>query len=208
VLTEVGKSSVLLVSGSQKAAQILCSLLPADRYNPVHVAANAGEARRVMIDTPSDIVLIDTPLKDDIGVQLAIDLAQDEMTGIALLVKSEQYDHIFFETEKYGIITLSKPIDKKYMLQCLGFMSATRYKLIQMKNKTASLQKKMEDISLVNRAKLLLIEKYKMSESDAHRYIEKSAMDRCVRRREIAEELIGMLGTADLKQAGFENRNT
>ena len=48
----------------------------------------------------------------------------------------------------------------------------------------------MEEIRQVNRAKWLLIEQLKMTETDAHRYIEKQAMDRCVSRREIAMGII------------------
>ena len=48
----------------------------------------------------------------------------------------------------------------------------------------------MAEIRLVNRAKLILINELKMSEPDAHHYIEKQAMDRCVSKREIAEEII------------------
>ena len=51
-------------------------------------------------------------------------------------------------------------------------------------------EEKMKEIRLVNRAKWVLIDELKMSEADAHRYIEKQAMDRCVSRREIAEEII------------------
>ena len=52
------------------------------------------------------------------------------------------------------------------------------------------MDEKMEEIRLVNRAKWLLIEKLTMTESDAHRYIEKQAMDQCVSRREIAKGII------------------
>ena len=48
----------------------------------------------------------------------------------------------------------------------------------------------MEEIRCVNRAKWLLIRELKMDEPDAHRYIEKQAMDRCVTKREVAEEII------------------
>ena len=50
----------------------------------------------------------------------------------------------------------------------------------------------MEEIRIVNRAKLLLIEQLKMTEKEAHRYIEKHAMDRCVTRRDIAEKIISI----------------
>ena len=48
----------------------------------------------------------------------------------------------------------------------------------------------MAEIRLVNKAKWLLISELKMSEPDAHRYIEKQAMDRCIAKRAIAEEII------------------
>ena len=52
------------------------------------------------------------------------------------------------------------------------------------------MEEKMKEIRLINRAKWVLIDELKMSEADAHHYIEKQAMDRCVSRREIAEEII------------------
>ena len=45
-------------------------------------------------------------------------------------------------------------------------------------------------LRLVNRAKLLLITELKMEEPTAHRFIEKQSMDRCITRREVAEEII------------------
>ena len=51
-------------------------------------------------------------------------------------------------------------------------------------------RRKMQEIRQVNRAKWLLIENLKMTETDAHHYIEKQAMDRCVSRREIAMGII------------------
>ena len=184
------KLSVLLVTASEKTAKSFGALLPQELYLPIKTAASAGEARRAMLGAPAHIVIIDTPLKDDFGVQLAADLAQNEMTGVVLLVKSEQYDHVFYKTESLGILTLSKPLERRHMLQCLGFLSATRHKLIRLRERSETLEKKMEEISLVNRAKLLLMEKYRMTEADAHRYIEKSAMDHCVKRREIAKNII------------------
>ena len=56
--------------------------------------------------------------------------------------------------------------------------------------KALSIEEKMEEIRIVNRAKWLLISELKMDEQGAYRYIEKHAMDRCISKREIAEEII------------------
>ena len=76
------------------------------------------------------------------------------------------------------------------LTQALRWMAAARERLRRTEKKTATIEEKMEEIRLVNRAKWLLIEQLKMTESDAHRYIEKQAMDRCVSRREIAQNII------------------
>lgn len=48
----------------------------------------------------------------------------------------------------------------------------------------------MEEIRIINRAKWLLINEKTMVEPKAHHYIEKQAMDLCLSKREIAEEII------------------
>ena len=69
-------------------------------------------------------------------------------------------------------------------------MASARERLRVMERSAATVEEKMEEIRLVNRAKWLLIECLSMSEAEAHRYIEKQAMDRCVTRREIARGII------------------
>ena len=56
--------------------------------------------------------------------------------------------------------------------------------------KALSTEEKMEEIRIVNRAKWLLISELKMDEQGAYRYIEKQAMDRCISKRIVAEEII------------------
>ena len=50
----------------------------------------------------------------------------------------------------------------------------------------------MEEIRLVSHAKWVLIDQLKMSEPEAHRYIEKLAMDRCVTRRAVAQDILSI----------------
>ena len=53
-----------------------------------------------------------------------------------------------------------------------------------------SLRRKVEDLRLINRAKVLLIQHLAMTEPEAHRCLEKQAMDQCRTRRSVAEEII------------------
>ena len=51
-------------------------------------------------------------------------------------------------------------------------------------------RKLVEEIRLMNRAKLILIKMRGMTEAEAHRFIVHSAMDRCVKKRQVAREII------------------
>ena len=48
----------------------------------------------------------------------------------------------------------------------------------------------MNEVRIINRAKCCLIEYLKMTEPQAHRYIEKQAMDLRQTKREIAESIL------------------
>ena len=48
----------------------------------------------------------------------------------------------------------------------------------------------MEDIRVMNKAKWFLIEQLKMTEQEAHRYIEKQAMDLGLTRRQVALNIL------------------
>ena len=67
---------------------------------------------------------------------------------------------------------------------------AVQYKVQILSSQTIKLKNKMEEIRLVNRAKLLLIQHLKMTEAEAHRYLEKEAMDRGLKRIALAQEVI------------------
>ena len=182
--------SVLVVSSGQKTGALFKDLLPASNFSPIRSAPTVGEAKRMLVDRPFDILIINTPLSDDFGIQFAIDAAETQGPGILLFVRADLQDPISQKVEDYGILTLPKPVNRQVVYQSVKLHFATRQRLRALEEKATSLQSKMEEIRLVNRAKLLLMEHLKMSEAEAHRHIEKAAMDACVKRRNIAEQII------------------
>ena len=182
--------SVLIVTASERFTDSIMPLLPMTDYWPVQTASSVAEARRWLADTEFDIVLINTPLPDDFGMHLAIDICTGSGAGVLLLVKNDHYNEIYSKVVRYGVITLSKPTNRQMVAQNLRILCATRERIRQMQAKQATVEEKITEIRLVNRAKWLLIECLNMTEAEAHRYIEKQAMDLRISRREAAENII------------------
>ena len=183
-------ASVLVVSSGQKARQLFAEILPQGRFQPPLSVPSAGEARRLLVDRSFDIIAVNTPLPDEFGVQLALEASENRSCGVLLFVKAEMQDAVSMKVEDAGILTLPKPVNRQMVFQSVKLLLAAQQKIRALEEQTYTLQMKMEEIRLVNRAKLLLMEHLRMSEAEAHRYIEKRAMDACVKRREIAAGII------------------
>ena len=183
------KFRVLVAGSGDKIFDYISQALPRSGYDPILRAEDAGEARRLLLDSPVDIVIINTPLSDDFGVELALDLAEGS-TGVLLLVKNELYDQVCYKVEDSGVLTMGKPMTRQGFYSAVKLLSAMSARLSKMEKVNRTLQEKMADIRVVNRAKWLLIEHHHMKEQDAHYFIEKQAMDTRMSRREVAENII------------------
>lgn len=187
--TEKRKYRVLVADSGDKIYDYISQSLPRSDYDPILRAGDAGEARRMLLNAPVDIVIVNTPLKDDFGTELALDLA-DGSAGVLLLVKNELYDQICYKVEDSGVLTLGKPTSRQGFYSAVKLLTAMTARLSKLEKANHTLQEKMADIRVVNRAKWLLIEHHHMKEQDAHYFIEKQAMDTRLSRREVAENII------------------
>lgn len=183
--------SVLIVSAAANYNAALSSLLPESTYYTITVSS-VNAAKRAVAERTFDFVIINSPLPDESGTRFAIDACSVQETVVLLIVKNDLYEEIYDKVVAHGVFTLSKPTAKTTMAQALRWMISARERLRKFEKKTLSIEKKMEEIRIVNKAKWLLISELKMSEPDAHHYIEKQAMDRCISKREIAEEIMKM----------------
>lgn len=184
--------SVLIVSGTEKGKNYLSEFLKAQEFSKIITAGSGGEARRLLNENEFDLVVINAPLKDEYGEGLALTVAETSMAGVIIIVKSELADDISVKVEDLGVLVLSKPLNRILFFQSLKLIAASRRRLLGLRAEYAKLQKKIEDIRLVDRAKCALIQYLNITEPQAHRYIEKQAMDRRITKREVAESILSI----------------
>ncbi|MCR5143518.1 MAG: ANTAR domain-containing protein [Ruminococcus sp.] len=188
---------VLVVSSQPKFNDSLESLIASRRHFEYEVQTSASSAKRRLLDRDYDIIIINAPLPDEDGVRLAIDRAAGLHTVVLLMVSNEYYGDIFDRVCSHGVYTLPKPLSGQLMLQALDWAEVTCERLGSIEKRSESIENRMQQIKLLNRAKLLLISVQGLSEDQAHHRIEKMAMDRCVSKYVIAEEIIAMNDTGD-----------
>lgn len=182
--------SVLLISASETFNDAIGDLLSDSAYDPVRVVSNVAAGKRACAERAFDFIIINSPLPDDMGTSFAIDQANSTSAAVLLAVRCELYAEIFDKAVEHGVFVLPKPTSKSTVSTALTFLKSARERLRKTEKKALSIEEKMEEIRIVNKAKWMLIDREHMTEEEAHRYIEKSAMDMCKTKRQIAEEII------------------
>ena len=181
---------VLIASGTERGTEYLTSVLDGNEYDASSPVSSAAEARRRLDSVAYDIVIVNTPLKDEFGADFAANAAENGVSGVILIVKNEIFDQISYKTEDSGGIVLSKPLSGNMIMQAIHIASALHARLAKAEKKNESMQKRMDEIRLVNHAKWVLISKLGMDENNAHRFIEKQAMDLRQTKSEVSQFII------------------
>ena len=186
--SETHAPSVLIVSGSEKGIEYFEELAGPSFSQIVH-AQSAAQAAELVMHTPFDVVIVNAPLADELGDGFAVRCTENSYAGVLLLIKAELADTAA-SAENAGVLVLTKPAGKGAIQSAVKLACAVGRRLFKAQSKADTLKSKMDELKTVNRAKWLLIGKLGMNEADAHRYIEKLAMDTRQTRREIAESVI------------------
>ena len=183
--------NILFVSKSEMNIEFV-QLIKEAGYSLYAQVKSASEAKRILNEKEIETVLINTPLTDEFGHDLAVGIEEKMMTNVIMIVNPDVVDAL--EQKLYGtsILVVPKPVSRRQLYKTLGFLRAQAQKISRLHDENTKLQERLEEFKLVSRAKMLLIEKNHMSEEAAHKHIDKTAKDQRRTKKDIAKSIIDM----------------
>ena len=181
--------TVLLVSGSQPESETLSSLLAPALFADVFPVVSAAKARRLITEREFGLILVNTPLSDETGNTFAEDIAETSGLDVILLTDTDSLAKEFGGWPQ-GVIVLEKPADHYLLEKAIEIIQFSKSKINELLRENKKLIAKLEETRLVGQAKCILIERKKMTENEAHRHIEKLAMNNRTPKKEIAKDIL------------------
>lgn len=181
--------SVLIVSSSEQFNTMTKKILPDRRFDVVEIRKSASAARRELLVREYDLIIINAPLQDGMGTDFVMDIVDKHSSGIIFAVPTELYSNANDHLIDYGVLTISKPLKLSEMERMVKLLIAMNDRLRQAQKKIKTLTEKMDELKVVSRAKIVLVERG-MSESEAHDHIIREAMNRGLTKRQVAEEIV------------------
>ncbi len=180
----------LLISSSEQGASALGEMLKTEGFKPITVSYTAFNAQQIAERETFDLICINAPLADENGIELSRRFSATTRAGVVVVVPQKNADEVSDMLNKHGVLVIAKPINKHLFHHYLQFTDCFRTRIIKMERENEELKTMVEDLKIVDRAKLLLVTCLNMSEEQAHRYLEKQAMDLRVSRLEVAKQVI------------------
>ena len=181
--------SILIVSSSEQFNTVARKVLPNGKFNVVETKKSISAAKRELITRPYDLILVNAPLTDGFGTQFVMEVRERRSMGIILAVPGEVHGDISDKLADQGIIAIAKPIVTKNLEVQIRLLLAMLENVKEAERKVTRIEEKMEEVRLVSRAKLVLIQKG-MSEEEAHDYIIKQAMNTGQTKKSVAEDIL------------------
>lgn len=181
--------SVMIVSSSEQFNTVVKKTLPSGRFSSIEVRKSASAARRELLARSFDLIVINAPLTDGLGVDFVMDISEKKNTQVLFAVPVEVFKEISSRLVDYGVITIRKPVKEMDLELSVRLLCAVQDSLRKANREVVKLEDKLQEQRLVSRAKLILIQRG-MSETEAHEYIIREAMDRGLTKKAVAEEVI------------------
>ena len=180
----------LIVSAGASSNEYIAARLAEMGYARPVILPSGAEARRRMLESDFELIVVNAPLPDEFGHDLCSSAVEKTDAGVVLLAKAAAAEQLLAPMSEQGVLLLSKPFSNTLFLQAIHLAAASNHRLQRLRQENARLQDKIGQLRLVSRAKCCLVEHAHMTEAEAHRYLEKQAMDTRRDRAEVAQEVL------------------
>ena len=166
----------ILIISDPKAWDALRGLWSREPGVQIACAASAGQARRDHLSCPPDLVLVNAPLSDEFGRDVALQFL-DKGCDVLMLVAAPQADKMAAALEKHGVFVAAKPLTRQSAAFALRFVRTAHARTAKLMEHNRRLSKRLDEMRLISRAKCALVRYCDMTEDQAHRAVEQRAMD-------------------------------
>ena len=168
----------------------LAEMLAEEGYDVVGQAGDGEKAVALAEELRPDLVVLDVKMPKLDGISAAQRIAEQRNAPVVILTAFSQRELVERARDAGAMAYLVKPFSKSDLVPAIE-MAVSRYAEVQMlEAEVADLTERLETRKAVDRAKGVLQEQLRLSEPDAFRWIQKTAMDLRLSMRQVAEGVV------------------
>ena len=189
-----GGLRVLVAEDESLIRMDLCEMLREEGYVVAGEAADGAEAIRLARDLRPGLVILDIKMPGTDGLEAAATIAGERLAPVVMLTAFSQRELVESARDAGAMAYLVKPFSKEDVVPAIELAASRFAEITSLETEVAGLSERLETRKAVERAKGLLMARKKMTEPDAFRWVQRTAMDRRTTMRAVADAVIETFG--------------
>ena len=137
-----------------------------------------------------DAIVVSTPLRSEFGLNFVTEASKKSGAAVVILARADIAEDVQNRIKFTGAFVIGKPFPKSSLVQTVKMALLAKENINRLEQEKKELSKQLDDVKTIDRAKCCLIEYLNLTENQAHRHIQKLAMDTRRSQREIAEDVL------------------
>ncbi len=181
---------ILLVSNTEASESFIKELLMSASYGRIFNAYDQSDGTHLLDVHKFDMVLINAPMRYELGDRLARYAAQRTTTSILFIARETSYLQSKDVLTKFGILCVKKPVEVKPFQQLIKLVESTCARIAKLEAEGSDVKSMIDEIRLIDTAKWHLIRLFKISDSQASRLYESYVSENNLSRLNAAERIL------------------
>ena len=168
----------------------LAEMLGEAGYDVVGQASNGEQAVEMARELEPDLVIMDVKMPVMDGITAAEEIGSAKICPVVMLTAFSQTELVERARDAGVMAYIVKPFTAVDLGPAIDIARSRWVELKALENEIADLGERLETRKAVDRAKGILMKKLKITEAEAFRWIQKTAMDRRLGMKEVADAVI------------------
>lgn len=186
----VSRSRVLVAEDEALIRADLVELLAEEGYEVVGQASDGEAALAMARELKPDLVVMDVKMPKMDGITAAEHIAAERIAPVVMLTAFSQRDLVERAREAGAMAYVVKPFDASDVVPAIEIAIGRFAEVKAVEDEVLELEDRLESRKLVDQAKGIMMSGMGMTEPEAFRWIQKTAMDLRKPMREVAESAI------------------
>ncbi|HLU54983.1 MAG TPA: response regulator [Pseudonocardia sp.] len=186
---------VLVVEDEALIRLDLTEMLTEEGYVIAGEAGDGEQAVELARELKPDLVIMDVKMPKMDGIEAAGMIVEERIAPVVMLTAFSQRDLIEQARDAGAMAYLVKPFARHELVPAIELAVSRFAEKRALEDEVATLNDRLETRKLVDRAKGLLMTKQNMTEPEAFRWIQRTAMDRRTTMKSIAEAIVEQLAS-------------
>ncbi|TKV60610.1 response regulator [Nakamurella flava] len=156
----------------------LAEMLTEEGFEVVGEAGDGEQAVALATELRPDLVILDVKMPKKDGIDAAAEIVGEQIAPVVILTAFSQRELIERARDAGAMAYLVKPFSKSDLLPAIELAVARYAETAALRAEVADVTQRLEARKVIDRAKGLLMTHQKMTEPEAFRWIQRTAMDR------------------------------